>query len=254
MALAFASSTVSANTASGTDCPVAYPGSIASGDIGVLLVGTKPFSATITTPPGWTSLGSVTNGTVAVGLDTGSVQMAAFWRAFNGGETGNLTVNVPAGDTTYCAMYRVTAGAGTWCNAASATGTDTVANTAWNVAYGSNPGITSGDLIILGGVWSTDLARTVSASALAATGATFTGIVAAGDQNPRVTTNNNLGGNTNHCACSAGTASTVATWTATHSVGTNGSGSAVLVRLREISAGSPPEVTQGVWSQIRRRM
>jgi len=109
------------------------------------------------------------------------------------------------------------------------------AGTSWSVSYSSNPGITSGDHLVLGGVWSTDAADTVSASAFAATGATIAGIVAAGDQNPRVTTGSDLGGNTNHCNCSAGTASANGTWTSTHTLATNNSGSAVLVRIREVT-------------------
>jgi len=97
--------------------------------------------------------------------------------------------------------------------------------------------------LVLGGVWPTDAADTISASALAATSATFSGIVAAGDQNPRVTTGNDLGGNTNHCNCSAGTASANATWTSTHTLATNNAGSAILVRLREVSPGTVPALT-----------
>lgn len=242
MALAFVSSTISAATASATALPVPYPASITIGNPLVLLVGTKAFSATITTPDGWIPLGEVTNGSVATGTDVGSVKMAAFAREAVGGETGNLTVSISGASSSYGSIYRYTKAANQSAQFALATGTDTTAGTSWSVAYGSDPGITSGDHLVLGGVWSTDAADTVSASAFAATGATIAGIVAAGDQNPRITTGNDLGGNTNHCNCSAGTASAAGTWTATHTLATNNSGSAVLVRIREVpkpSARSP---------------
>ena len=242
MAISFVSSTVSANTASATALPVPYPASITIGNPLVLVVGVKPFNAVITTPDGWIPLGQITNGSTAQGVDTGSVLMAAFAREAVGGETGNLTVAITSGNSAYGAMYRYTKAGNQSAQFALATGTDTTVGTAWSVAYSSNPGITSGDHLVLGGVYPTDAANTVSASAFAATSATIAGIIATGDQNPRVTTGNQLGGNTNHCNCSAGTASANGTWTATHTLATNNAGSAVLVRIREIplpSAKSP---------------
>jgi hypothetical protein len=253
MTLAYVSSTLSsASSTTPTALPVTYPASIAWRDVLVLLVGVKAYSITITTPAGWTKLGEVTNGTTAQGLDTGSVKMAAYYKVAAGNESGgSLTVAMPSANSAYACIYRITKAADRDVVAAFASGTDTTANTSWSVAYSSNPGITAGDLIIVGGVWSTDLARTVSASAIAATSATFSGIVAAGDQNPRVTTNNDLGGNTNHALCATGTASANPSWTATHTVGTNGAGSAVLVRLRETLYLPPPSLAmaryEGAW-------
>lgn len=245
MALTFQSSTVSANNATATAVPVAYPTSTDSGDLLVLLVGTKPFNAVIQTPSFWTPLGSVTNGSTGQGADTGSVLMAAYVVEAYATLTGNLTVNITSANSSYASMYRVTKASGQYYSTGFASGTDTAAGTGWSVTFGSNPGITSGDIVIVGGVWSTDVSNTISASAVAATSATFTGVVAAGDQNPRVTTNNQLGGNTNHAACSAGTASANPTWTATHTATTNNAGSAVMVRLREATPGSTPSLVAG---------
>lgn len=249
MALAFVSSTVSANApGSGTIVPCAYPASIAAGDVLVVLLGAKPFNTLITPFGGWQFLGSATNGSTAQGADTGSVLIAAFGKEANGTETGNLTATFSGGNSGWLSIYRFTKSAGTVVNFAAATGTDTTVNTSWSVAYGTNPGITSGDHLVLGGVWPTDLALSVSASALAATSATFTGIVAAGDNNPRVTQGNQIGGNTNHCSCSAGTASANPTWTATHSIASNNSGTGIIVRLRETAPGTPTAgLTAGVW-------
>jgi hypothetical protein len=234
VALTFISTTVSAAAAVATAVPVPYPASIVIGDPLVLLVGTKPFSATIATPAGWQALGEITNGSTAMGVDTGSVKMAAFARMAAGGESGNLTVTITSGDSSYGVMYRYTKAAGATAQFVAATGTDTTVGTAWSVTFGSNPGITTGDSIVVGGVYPTDAANTFSASALAATGATFAGISAAGHQNPRVTTGNDLGGNTNQCSCTAGPASAAPVWTATQTLATNNAGSAVVVRIREL--------------------
>lgn len=235
MALAFVSSTLSAATAVATALPVPYNASIAAGNVLVLLIGVKPFDSTITTPAGWTALGEITNGSTAQGVDTGSVKMAAFLLPSAAGtETGNLTVTITTANSAYGAMYRYTKAAGTAVASGFSSGTDIAAGTGWSVTFSSNPGIVANDHLVLGGVWSTDAADTVSASAFAATSATFTGIVAAGDQNPRVTTGNDLGGNTNHLSCATGAASAAGTWSATHTLATNNAGSGVLVRLREI--------------------
>lgn len=252
MALAFVSSTGSALTAVATAVPVPYPASITLGDPLVLLVGCKPFNSVITTPPGWIPLGQVTNGSVAGGADTGSMLMAAFAREAAGGETGNLTVSIASGNSCYGSIYRYTKAANQSASFALATGTDAAAGTTWSVAYGSNPGITSGDHLVLGAAWPSNAANTVSASALTATSATIAGIVAAGDRTLLVSTGNDMTGHTNHCNCSAGTASANPTWTATHTLATGNDGSAVIVRIREVPKPSARAPTV-VHAQANRR-
>ncbi len=53
---------------------IALPASIAAGDMMVMFVGCKPYTATINTPSGWTKLssGSGANGTTGSGTDSGS--------------------------------------------------------------------------------------------------------------------------------------------------------------------------------------
>lgn len=236
MALAFVSSTISAATAVATALPVPYPTSITIGNPLVLLVGVKQYDSVIATPAGWIALGEITNGTTATGTDVGSVKMAAFGREAVGGETGNLTVAISgaAVSSAYGSIYRYTKATNMSAQFALATGTDASVGTSWSVTFSSNPGITTGDHLVLGGVQPTDAANTWSASALAATSATIAGMAAAGNQNPRITTGNDLGGNTNHCNCTAGTASAAPVWTATQTLATNNAGSAVIVRIREI--------------------
>ncbi len=231
MTIAFVSSTVSAATATSTACPVTYPASIAAGDGIVVMAGGKPFSATIDTPAGYTALGEITNGTTASGADTGSVKLATFFKTAVGSETGTLTVTSSA-DTLWVVVCRYTNTPGASWVTALATGTDTTANTTWSVAYSSNPGITNGDYLVLGGAVSTDLAVTWSILALAATGATLGSPTVR--QSPRVTTGNQCGGTVASSLCTAGTASASPTWTATLSLATNQAGSGALLRLREL--------------------
>lgn len=232
MALSVVSSTVSANTASATNLSVPYPASIAAGNWLVMFVATKPYNAAIQTPSGWTLLGTRTNGTTAASTDAGSVQVAAYARKCNGTETGSLVVLITSGDSCWGSMFRITTGFDI--QMAFTSGLDTVSNTSLSIAFDTNPGMLANDVVLMALGWATDAACTVSASAIAAAGSTFSGIVAAGDQNPRVSTGNDSGGNTNHAAVTAGPASGVPTWTATLSTGTGRLAAGVLVRLREL--------------------
>jgi hypothetical protein len=233
MALAVASSTVSIATASATATLIPYPSSIAAGDVLVLFYATKPYSATPTTPAGWTKLIERTNGTTAQSTDTGSMKIAVYSRKADGTETGSLTMVNASGNSSWGVMYRVTKAANMDVAFASTSGVDNTANTALAVNFDDQIALAPGDLVLVGIGWPTDTARTVSASAISATGTTWTGVVAAGDKNPRITTGNDTGGNTNHASVNTGTVTQYPSWNATLSVATGATGAAVLARLRE---------------------
>lgn len=248
MALTFQSTTLSSSSAVATACPCAYPTSTAAGDILVCIVGTKPFNAVIDPLPGWLPLGQFANGSTAQGFNTGSVLIAAYVKEANGTESGNLTVGIPAANASYVALYRYTKAAGQAFSYAAVFVADITANTTWSNSFATDPGIASGDHIILGGVVSTQTAGTWTGASFSAASATFTGIVSAGDNNPRVTTGNGLGGNTNHCSCTAGPATGAPSWASSINVSTNMTGSGVAVRIREISPGTPTAAyAAGAW-------
>lgn len=235
MAISFQSSTVSASTASAIAPPVAYPASVAATDGLVLVVGTKPYSGVITTPTDWTFLGTITNGTVASGTDVGSVKAAAYFLEAAGPLTGSLTLAIAGASSSWASMARFSKAAATSWDLGYTDGVDTIANTAWSVTYGALS-IVSGDHLVVAGVVPTDVATTWSAHAVAASGATVSAPTAL--HNPRITAGNDSGGNVSRAVCTAGSSVAAPTWTATLSVGTNQAGSAVLVRLREVSAAS----------------
>lgn len=233
--LDYASSTISAAAASATATPVAYPANIAADDLLVLFVGTKPYSATIGTPAGWTPQGTTTNGTTAAGTDTGSTKIAAFTKVADGTETGNLTVSVTNGDSTWASISRIVKDPAKNWDIANTTGTMAAA-TNFTSTLAANPGITVDDLIVVAAANSTDLACTWSAQTLTANGANFSApLDPAGIQNPRITTGNDSGGNIQWFRCWAGTATTAPVWAGTHSVSTNQAASTALIRIRQQS-------------------
>jgi hypothetical protein len=71
--------------------PAVGAGATAS-DISLLGVVVKPYTATITTPSGWTKIGESTSGTTASGADSGSVKTAIYYKigALDGETTGNI--------------------------------------------------------------------------------------------------------------------------------------------------------------------
>ena len=132
-------------------------------------------------------------------------------------------------------------------NGSTAAGTDTTVGSAWSVAFGSNPGLTAGDEVALAGVIATDIAsNTWTAPGLTATGATITTPTVR--QSAFISTGFDSGGCVMTAPVTAGPSSGNPTWTATCGQGTNNSGSAVLVRIREVpkpSARSPLVVQKG---------
>ncbi len=82
-----------------TSPAAALPAGVAAGDMMILFIGCKPYTATIATPAGWTALSAAsgTNGTTASGVDIGSVQWATFYRIFVAGDAAP-TLSVTSGN------------------------------------------------------------------------------------------------------------------------------------------------------------
>ena len=118
-----------------TSLSVALPASgIVAGDYLVILVGTKPTTATINTPSGWTKLGELASSKgVSAGNDVGDTKIAALGKVADGSESGtSVTVSITSGNTSWgCSTGRWSNGTGAW-DIDVATGQDTTAGTAWS--------------------------------------------------------------------------------------------------------------------------
>lgn len=95
----------------------AFPGLINAGaqatDLSVLTVGAKPFSATITTPSGWTKIGEGTDGSVAQGVDTGSMKVAVYVKV--GAVAGSSpAVTITGGSPTITVAQTYSSTSGVW--------------------------------------------------------------------------------------------------------------------------------------------
>jgi len=77
------------------------PAAPQAGDLMVLFYGTKPYNDAPTIDQSWTNAGAATDGTVAAGVDVGSMQARIFYKVHTGTETNptvtNATNNVSSG-------------------------------------------------------------------------------------------------------------------------------------------------------------
>lgn len=218
---------------------IAYPASIAAGDLLVMLVGQKPSTAnsgSVTTPSGWSLAGSLTGAGgygATLGADTGNTNIYAYTRTADGTETGNLSLAHATTNVLWGTIHRLSNASQVW-DVATATGSDTSAGNV-SITFGSNPGLTAGDICIVGMCIPTDVTTPsqFSAEAVTATGATFGTFTE--DAEPDSTTGNDIGGVVGHVTVSSGTASAAPVFTATAGgTTTNVRGPAILVRVRGV--------------------
>ncbi len=221
-----------------TSVAPAYPASIATGDLLVLIVGQKPATANgggVTTPTGWTAITSLTGaggyGTT-LSADQGNTNVFAYYIIATGSLTGTLTVTLTDNDISWAQMYRLSNATGGW-SVAGTTGSDTTAGNV-SITMSADPGVTAGDYILGAMVIPTDVTTPAqfSAEALSQTGITFGTVAEIAE--PDSGTGNDIGGFTYGAPVSSGTASAAPTLTATAGgTTTNVRGPGVFIRVRE---------------------
>jgi hypothetical protein len=225
-------------TTSGTTAPtVAYPAGIAAGNLLILAIANRPNASTPSTPSGWTAPANntVTGGAGAEGAGTGVVRITVFVKEATGSEAGNLALAITSGTSCGAVIWRVSRGSGKSWLVALASGSDNSAGTGWSATFGSNPGVTSGDLVFVASAASEDTASFAS-QALAQTGVTYGAMTERTDT--AITTGNDLRLVVTEHPISSGTSSAAATYTMTASGtgSTNTAGASVMIRLRQVDA------------------
>jgi hypothetical protein len=230
---------------SGTAPAIAYPASIVAGNILIIVLCSK--YGAVTTPTGWTLVGTLTAGNGAAASDAGSATINMYYKVADGTETGTITLTIAAstGATASGIMHQVSITAGTTLGVACAVGSLTTPANSISIPMATNPGITTNDLLIFGFAVNSD-GFNYSAHAITATGATI-GAVAGASEGP-ATTGQDCELVTGRAACTAGTATAnpTLTMTATGTItATAPAGAALIMRLREISSGTtkrPPVI------------
>jgi hypothetical protein len=215
MAITYQSASALAYSASAP--VVTLPATINAGDLLVAFVGIKPDTATCATPSGWTALGNTAGGGGTTGADTGPTRIYAFYKVAVGTEDGT-TVTFTLGTSPnvgWAQAYRLSNATGNW-SLGYAGGTDSTTGTAWSVTTSSDPGITAGDLCLVGSVIPTDVTTPsqFSAEAISATGVSAWGTMVEVSE-PDTSTGSDLGGFVFYVPVTTGTATAAPVITAT---------------------------------------
>jgi hypothetical protein len=216
-----------------TSANPSLPTTPAAGDLYIMFVGCKPYTATINTPTGWTVIPNTAgaNGTTASGVDTGSVRRAAFYRYWQSGDNAPV-VSVSSGNVTLAVIYKARPTAGSTIDTpVGIAGDDTTSGTDYAATMASDPGITANDVLVAGTVIAGNNA-TFGSPTMSATGLTIGSVVEVSEG--ATTTGNDLGAGTSLGTSITGTASAAAVigWTLSAAQ----TGSTVLIRVRESGA------------------
>lgn len=197
----------------------------------------------MTTPSGWTLLGSITGGndgntggyTTTLGADTGNTNLLAYAKdTVTSSESGTLTVTVGGNNVAWAAIIRLQSSDDcTWAFAVG-TGKDTSAGNV-SIATGSMA-VAAGDHLIAAMVIPTDVTTPsqFSAQALSQTGTTFGTVTEIAE--PDSTAGNDIGGFIVEAPVSSGSGSGAVTLTATAGgTTTNVRGPGIVLRARVAS-------------------
>lgn len=222
-----------------------------AGHLLILVVYTKPQTATINTPAGWTLLVTATSANGALqAADTGDTKVALFYKEAVGGESGTVTVNITSGNSSGGRIMRFSRDLAEW-DIVGGIGADNTGGTAWSATMGGSPTWDVGDVIIGSCCLPTDVAITWASETFTRTGLTFGGLNTTGS------TVNGLGNDSQYrttwMTVASGTATGGPQWTATLSgTTTNAYGAAAFMRLREVSGSTdwPGDATLDITASI----
>lgn len=214
---------------------VAYPASIAAGDMLVMCSVTKYPTYSVDTPSGWTLATNATGtgGAGASGAGTGTIIVKVFYKEATGSESGTLAITASGSpfNVLWSIMARYTRTNTAWAAPTAANGADSVQDSGWSVTGGTDPGVTTNDMIVT--CSGANAAGTFTASAITQTGVTFG--AATEEYDNGTGSADDVGLKVVDLPVTAGPSSDVPTYTATCG-GTNMAGSTVFLRLREMAA------------------
>lgn len=232
MAVSFGSQ--GAGVAGTTSIDVAYPASIAAGNMLVAFICTKYPGNAPPAPSGWTLAVSRTGGAGASGVDSGDVDIRMFTKIADGTETGTVTFANAGANCMSGRMARFTKAAAKNWDVSTGFGSQNTATASWSVST-TLTDVTGGDVVFsVCGVNSN--VNTFSAEAITATGLTV------GTETERTDAGTASGDDAHLVAAShvitAGPATSIVTFTMTSSGSSTNepAGAVVLLRLREANA------------------
>ena len=226
-----------------TSVAPAYP-VVSAGDMLLLFVATKPASATISTPSGWTALASASGTTGSDGADTGPTKMAVFWKIATGSESGTQSVSISSGNSSQAYIVSYTKTLGYWSTPAFLTYIRTSGGSAYSATFTApnTSWLQPGDYIEFNASIPTD-APSLSSGSPASSGITWGGSVG-GAIYPTTTGNDSsIIDVSGDVASGAMSGTTITVTTSMSGTLTNVYGPSILVRLRDSAGGTTYQAT-----------
>jgi hypothetical protein len=232
MAISKPSTSTGAYTSGTANLTPAIPAGLSAGDMMLCFYGTKPYNDSPTINNSWTDLGSATDGTTAAGNDVGSMQIRVFYKIHTGSETDptitNSTNNVSGAVIT---GFRKSASMA-WATPVGSGGGDATAGTGFSVTIASNPGITSGDWLAAYAAIRSD-AGTQSGIGITEPSLSFGSFTEDPATDLATISGGDMAMSGGYVNVTAGTATVAPTYSST--LAANHTGSAFIVRLREVA-------------------
>ena len=225
------------------DLTPVIPTGVASGDMMLCAYGTKPYNDAPTMNNGWVEIGSATDGTVAAGVDVGSMRTSIFNKIHTGSETNPTITNTTNNVSGAVIIVFQKAAGNSWATPVGSGGGDATAGTGFSVTAASNFGITANDMVVGYASIRSD-AGTQSAIGITATGVTFGAFTESPTTDLATTAGGDMAMSGGYLLASSGTASAAAVYAST--LAAAHTGSAYMVRLREVVNTTTTQTITGV--------
>ena len=209
----------------------AIPAGATSGDMMICAYGTKPYDDAPTINNSWTSLGSATDGTVAAGVDVGSMQTRIFYKEHTGTESDPTVTNTTNNSSTAVIIVFQKTEAG-WAAIVGAGGGDNTAGTAFSVTMGSDVGHTTGDMIVGGAAFRSNSAAQTSGNGMTIAGTTLGAYTKSPATDQASTSGGDMAMTVGYLPVDSGTSTGAPVFSCT--LAAAHTGSAFFVRLREV--------------------
>lgn len=222
-------------TATTANITVTIPAGTVAGDLMVMFYGTKPYNDVPTINQGWTDAGAATDGTVAAGIDVGSMQARIFWKVHTGTET-NPTVTNASNNVSSAVIVSFSKDPAKDWDLVLGGGGDPTTDTLISANTANNIDLTVGDWIASFFTTRSD-SGTLGTFTHVASGITFGTFVSQPAAGYTTTSGGDMSARAGYVTITAGTNTTQVTVAAT--LGTGNSGSMYLIRMREVD---PPLV------------
>lgn len=219
-----------------------YPAGLVAGDLMVFEVTVHEgpgHAESISDQNGWVVAGVALGNTGSTNTDSGPTQKWYLVKQATGDEgasqliTVDNVTNTTGGTSHFGRIYAFRRSAGTGWATAFAAGRDNTTGTNWSVTFDTDPGLQSGDYVVVSAGFPTDAASGVtwSSEVFSAPGITMGAITSAINDGKAAGLDSGARGWV--AAVTAGASTDVPTWTATLSSGTNMAGPAAILRVRE---------------------